>query len=225
MTHLSGYLVGRGLGRIQGHRMGMWRWGGGQRMTLLRLMPRSGCELTPVSYSRPGSPGTLCTLYPPAARSCWSPGWICPGPGTRLSEGSGETWRGADWSDRWTGRRRRPGGRRTSWPGSRGVGGSWGRGSGSREKCCGAGRCLCSPPARAESRAVMKDGTPGYLGQHRNTGKHHKLTQVCNNNKYTFIYLLFKCQSSFRPKQGHTFTHTFTKYIVWHFFNTTQLLI
>lgn len=62
----------------------------------------------------------------------------------------------------------RLGGRRTGWPGSHGAG-SWERGSGSREKCCGAGGFLCSPPARAESRAVMRDGTPGYLRQHRKT--------------------------------------------------------
>lgn len=62
----------------------------------------------------------------------------------------------------------RLGGRRTGWPGSHGAG-SWERGSGSREKCCGAGGFLCSPPARAESRAVMRDGTPGYCVEEEGT--------------------------------------------------------
>lgn len=165
MTHLSGHSVGRGLARI--HRVGMGRWGGGQRLTLLRLTPRSGYVRIRVSYCRPGSPGTLCTLCPPGARSCWSPGWRCLDPGTRLWEGSGETWRGAGWSGPWTGRWRKPGGRRTGWPGIRGAAGSWGRDSGSRVSCCGGGRFLCSPRARAGSWAAGRDGTPGYLRRRR----------------------------------------------------------
>lgn len=163
MTHLSGYLVGRGLGRIRGHRMGMWRWGddGGRRIAL-RLMPCSGCE-TPVSCSRPGTPGTLCTLSPPVGDCCClSPEWRCLGLGTRLSEEWGERWRGAGLSGPQTGRRRTPKGRQRDLPGNRGAVSSSGKDSGSTGKCCGAAS-LCFRPATAESRAVERGDTPDYL--------------------------------------------------------------